>query len=157
MGERFPARRRRDPRGLAAPRIKPARTGPLLPPRAMLAGAWPASWPSRFAGCRTSSSVMTASNGGSRLPVRGIHPEQLRLFAVGQRKDARHVGAEHGGPAVRGAPAHQLRGVAVVAETDGVAELVNDDVARDVGKVQRRPRGTLDADHALAGSVKRAR
>jgi hypothetical protein len=56
-----------------------------------------------------------------------------------------------------GAPAHQHRRIAVVAEPDGVAELVDDDVASDVRKVQRRPVGILDADHALAGSVKRAR
>src|SRR5262245_15506582 len=103
------------------------------------------------------NSGMTASNRGSRLPVRGIHPKKLRLLAVGQREDARHVGAESGGSAVRGAPAHQHRGVAVVAEPDGVAGLVNDDVARDVGKVQRWVVRTLDAYHALPGSVKRAR
>src|SRR4030095_15151425 len=100
---------------------------------------------------------MTTPKGGSRLPVRGIHPQQLRFFVVGQRKDTRHVGAESGGPAGRGAPAHQHRWIAVVAEPDGVAELVSYDVARDVGNVQRWPVGTLDAPDALAASVKRAR
>ena len=44
-----------------------------------------------------------------------------------------------------------------MAEADGVAELVNDNVARDVGKIQRWVVGTLDADHALPRSLKRAR
>src|SRR5215471_15357209 len=72
-----------------------------------------------------------------------------KIRGTSERKAAGRQGA--------GRPAHQHRGIAVVAEPDGVAELVSYDVARDVGNVQRWPAGTLDAHHALAGSVKRAR
>src|SRR3989454_3417891 len=91
----------------------------------------------------------------SGFPAWGVELEQLSALVPGQREQASLVRAKQVGPAWRWTAAHEHRGIAVVPQADGMAQLVGDHVTRDVGQVHRGILDSADPDDALRIGVER--
>jgi hypothetical protein len=90
-----------------------------------------------------------ASDLWERLPRARVACKQGRFVVLGQRKKFRHLRLERIGAARRWSTTHERRAIVIVPKPNRMAQLMRDDIARDVGQIQRVGSVIPDPDHRL--------
>ena len=101
-------------------------------------------------GCLRRGTAQTiASALWARRPRARVACQQGRFLGLGQRKKFLCLPLERIGATRRRSTTHERRAIVIMPQPNRMAQLMRDDIARDVGQIQRIEGMALDPEHGL--------